>query len=215
MTWWHWIPSHLEQYSRWGNLRALGNSNLVRSSVLMPIFGYILIWNDKIHEYLVVKYDADSWWHANPTWRIWFIFYGSLFVAIASVIYSWRCPVQVKRYASAFEMADAEKAHHWYLGQYKQVHKTVTALFENRPGWVRKIYPLRDLKISIEPHGQEEAFPWLSILLTHWWNLENIGQRGIRVTTFLMFYLGFGLLLIPSLLTILQVTFMGLRILLS
>lgn len=182
----------------------------------MPVFGYILIWNDKIHEYLVVKYDADTWWHQYPTWRIWFVFYGSLFIAIASLLYAWRCPPEVKRYGSAFEMADTEKTHHWYLGQYDYVFATVTEMFKKRPGWLKPIYPLRDLNVpGARPHGHEQALPWLSILLTHWWNLENAGQRSLRTIVFLLFYLGFGLLLIPSLLTIAQVTFMGVRSLLA
>jgi hypothetical protein len=44
--------------SFWIRLKTLGDSNLVKASVLMPAFGYILLLNENIHQYLTIKYDG-------------------------------------------------------------------------------------------------------------------------------------------------------------
>ena len=53
----------LESRSRWSKLRDLGQSNLVRASVLMPVFGYLLLLNEHVHAYLTIQYDADGLGH--------------------------------------------------------------------------------------------------------------------------------------------------------
>jgi ADP-dependent phosphofructokinase/glucokinase len=37
-----------EEHARWSRLRAMGNSGIVKSSVLMPAFGYLLLLNDNV-----------------------------------------------------------------------------------------------------------------------------------------------------------------------
>jgi hypothetical protein len=118
MLWtWQRAIAWLEEHSRWNQLRTLGDSNLVNASVLMPAFGYMLLLNDNVHQYLTIKYDGWLLHHLPSIWRIWLLFYGSFFLAIATILYSIYCPSQVKRYASRFAMADAEREHHMRLGQ--------------------------------------------------------------------------------------------------
>jgi hypothetical protein len=52
------IFSWLETRSRWSKLRELGQSNLVKASVLMPAFGYLLIISENFNRYLAI-----------PMWR--------------------------------------------------------------------------------------------------------------------------------------------------
>jgi hypothetical protein len=71
------IIDWLEGRSRWSKLGELGQSNLVRSSVLMPPFGYLLLLNDQFHSFLVVKSDSDWLLRYLPSlWRLWPLFYG-------------------------------------------------------------------------------------------------------------------------------------------
>lgn len=80
------IFTWLETRSRWSKLRELGQSNLVRASVLMPVFGYLLIFNEHVHEYLTIRYDAG--WPFNylpPMWRIWTLYFGSVSLAIGAM----------------------------------------------------------------------------------------------------------------------------------
>ncbi len=48
----------LETKSRWSKLRDLGQSSMVRSSILMPVFGYLLLFNEDVRQYLRIGYDA-------------------------------------------------------------------------------------------------------------------------------------------------------------
>src|SRR5665647_1521126 len=52
------IIAYLELKSRWAELRALGNSGIVKSSVLMPLFGYMLLLNERVHVYLSIPLDG-------------------------------------------------------------------------------------------------------------------------------------------------------------
>src|SRR5258708_31939217 len=97
----------LELKSRWSELRALGQSGLVRASVLMPAFGYILLLNEDVHQHLTIKMDGWLLQYLPSIWRVWLLFYATFALAIGSIIFSGRCPAQIKGYASAFGMADA------------------------------------------------------------------------------------------------------------
>jgi hypothetical protein len=78
--------SYLETRARWSKLRDLGQSNLVKASVLMPVFGYLLLLNDQIHQFLTIQYDADWPFRYLPSlWRVWMLFYGSFLLAMGSL----------------------------------------------------------------------------------------------------------------------------------
>jgi len=57
-----------ERRSRWSKLRVLGQSNLVKLSVLMPAFGYMLLLNENVHQYITIKYDGWLLHHLPSTW---------------------------------------------------------------------------------------------------------------------------------------------------
>jgi hypothetical protein len=75
----------------------------VRASVLMPAFGYMLLLNDNVHRYLTIKYDGWLLNYLPSIWRIWFLFYGSFFLAAATIVYSYFCPISIKHYRSPYE----------------------------------------------------------------------------------------------------------------
>jgi len=79
----------LELHARWSGLRTLGNSSIVRASVLMPAFGYMLLLNENVHAYLTIKYDGWILSYLPNVWRIWLLFYGSFFIAFATILYGW------------------------------------------------------------------------------------------------------------------------------
>ena len=103
---WKW----LEAQSRWSKLRVLGQSNMVRASVLMPVFGYLLLFNEKARQFLTIFYDANGVFRHFPSmWRVWMLYYGSFSLAIGSLLFAFLCPICIKQYWSAFAMVDAER----------------------------------------------------------------------------------------------------------
>jgi len=82
------------------------------ASVLMPVFGYLLLLNENVHQYLFIQYDHGWPFNYLPSlWRVWMLFYGSFFLAIGSIIFGWKCPVEIKRYPSQYILVDSERPH--------------------------------------------------------------------------------------------------------
>lgn len=135
----------LERHSRWNQLKALGSSNLVRASVLMPAFGYMLLLNQQAHQYLTIKYDGWLLNYLPNVWRIWLLFYGSFFLAAATILYSAFCPQEVKRYMSAFEMADAEAKHQYNLSQSSLVQHEVRKIYLEMAPWMVSYFDMEGM----------------------------------------------------------------------
>src|SRR5260221_379178 len=107
-----WFWNWLEARSRWSELRTLGQSNMVRASVLMPVFGYLLLFNENVRQYLTILYDATGLLRHFPSmWRVLILYYGFFFFSIGSIFFAIWFPVYIKQYASAFQMADPERHH--------------------------------------------------------------------------------------------------------
>src|SRR3954467_1673575 len=74
-------------------------------------------------------------------WRLWMLFYGSLFVALGSILFSWQCPLEIKQYASAFSFVDAQRphfvAHHWT----KKIVEQLKTLYK-MSSWQNSIFSL-------------------------------------------------------------------------
>jgi len=210
---WTQTVDWLESHSRWNQLRTLGSSSLVRASVLMPAFGYILLLNDNVHQFLTVKY--DGWLldhlHLPGVWRIWLLFYGSFFLAAATILYSSMCPDEIKRYASAFEMADGETEHQLNLGQFKTVQDNLKKLYDSLSNWESSVLISTKPALDTEQvaFGNPEAA--LSVFLIRQWTIGNLQHRATRICIYVLFAVGLSLLAIPAIFTFLQVTWLAVR----
>lgn len=210
---WGKIIASLEERSRWAELRELGNSGIVKSSILMPVFGYMLLLNEKVHQYLTVMFD-HPWLPA--TWRIWMVFYGTFAIAIGSALYSWRAPEKIKRYGSPVDMIATEPSYHWPAGNYKRLRHHVEKLRDELPGWQKSLPQLRDYKDhSGTPNTEPEARDWLTEFISQWWEIENLRWRAVRIIIFVLFRIGFVLVIIPSAYTFIQVTVVGVKYLIG
>jgi uncharacterized coiled-coil protein SlyX len=207
---WTKIINWLECHSRWHQLRALGSSNLVRASVLMPAFGYILLLNDNVHQYLTVKF--DGWLldrlHLPGIWRIWLLFYGSFSLAAATILYSSMCPDEIKRYASAFEMADGETEHQLNLNQFEQVQNNLKRLYEKLSRWEKSVLDPSKPAFHLNQRDIGNPKAALSVYLVQQWTIKNLQRRTLRIFIYALFAVGLGLLAIPAILTFLQVTWL-------
>ena len=96
----------------WTALRPVGNSVIVKLTILIPAIGYLIIFNNKLVGYVdlvreVSGFDASSGLSVPP--RLFQIYFGLCFVAIASAIYSLACPSIIKRYPSAIDLGAATR----------------------------------------------------------------------------------------------------------
>ena len=110
----------------------------------MPAFGYLLLLNENVHHYLSVPYDGWLLRHLSlqTLWRVWLLFYGTFLLAIATVLYSYHCSPEIKRYTTAFEMADGETEHQYNLGQFEIEAALLGNLIAQQSEWERQLVDL-------------------------------------------------------------------------
>jgi hypothetical protein len=203
-----WLESRL----RWSKLRDLGQSNLVRASVLMPVFGYLLLLNEHIHTFLTIQYDAVGLGHyLPPTWRVWMLFYGSFFLAMGSTLFAWGCPVEIKRYASEFQMVDTERPHLTAHNLTQLIAAKIKGLYESLSNWEDSFFDMPRLKPD-EPNLGANTSPDLTtgdqwgLALIHIWRVSDIKHPKFRIIIYSLFRAGIVLLTVPAIVTFLQVT---------
>lgn len=86
----------------WSRFWTVSSSRAARMTVLIPLIGYLIIFNAKIAEYLhVIRELGGSPNDVSVSPRLLLIYFGLCAIAAAVAIYSWRCPNAVKYYGSA------------------------------------------------------------------------------------------------------------------
>jgi hypothetical protein len=202
----------LETRARWSKLRELGQSNLVRASVLMPVFGYLLLLNERVHDYLIIQDDGNWPFNLLPSmWRVWMLFYGSFILAMGSILFAWCCPVEIKRYVSAFSLADTERPHLTAHNQTQQIADKLRTLYGSMSEWESSIFLRPRLKPD-EPNLGAGTSPDLAtgdqwgLGLIHIWEVNDIKCPTLRIFILFLFRAGILLLAVPAGFTFLQVT---------
>jgi hypothetical protein len=199
------IRSWFEERSRWSNLRAIGESGLVKASVLMPAFGYLLLLNENVHQFLLLKYDGVllHFLHLPPLWRVWLLFYGTFFLALGSILFSVCCPREIKRYGSAYDMATAERTHIAQQHQGQKARSALRNLYVGISKWEQKLFPRLDFDHptfnlpTSDAESQIAIFQWRALDLRWPWR---------RIAVFILFRAGLFLIAVPAIVTFLQVT---------
>lgn len=90
----------------WDRLRTLGSSRLVQMTVVIPVIGYLILFSSNLAEYFVLKVDGSV---TEPVfWRLYMLYFGFCLLAVASGIFSWRCPETIKFHGAGFEFLEKE-----------------------------------------------------------------------------------------------------------
>ena len=90
---------------RWSRLRDAGNSSLVQLTILIPLIGYMIIFNEQIAKYLeLVREVSGSQPRAlglSVSPRLLLIYFGLCLISFGAIVYRRYCPSEIKRYASS------------------------------------------------------------------------------------------------------------------
>jgi hypothetical protein len=200
----------LNEWSRWDSLRKLGSSPLVRSSLAFAAAGYLLLWNEKFQEFLILKFDAHA---HSPLWRIWMVYYGGICLAVATGLYSLFCPNPIKDHGTAFDLAHSECQYMATMGLGPKYLEQVKRLEANCGPAERAFWPrdrprdetFKQLRGNL---GETEA---LAALIVYAWRIHNIKHPRLRLVILIIYGVGFGLLTIPAVATFVQLTLFGAR----
>lgn len=198
----------IERLSRWDQLRKLGSSPLVRSSLAFAAAGYILLWNENFQHYLTVKFDGHFF-----LWRIWMLYYGGISLALATGLYSWFCPKPIKDHNSAFELAQSECQYMATMGLGQQYFADVKKLEGKCTAAERELWPPNRPEEALINHvrGTPKEADYLVPLIVYAWRLHNIRRPTLRPFILALYAVGFILVGFPAVVTFFQVTLAGLR----
>jgi hypothetical protein len=103
-----WLRSFLSARPLWSRLRGVSNSSVAKATVLIPLIGYLVLFNGQVIQYLNLVRELGGQEGATVSYRLIFIYFGLCAIAVAVSIYGWYCPNEVKHYgsASAFVQGD-------------------------------------------------------------------------------------------------------------
>jgi hypothetical protein len=93
---------------RWSQLRGFGTSRLVRSTILVPLIGYLILFSNDLTRYFYLVVDGDVADMTIVPPRLYFLYFGFCGLAIGSILFSWLCPPVVKSHGAAFEFVANE-----------------------------------------------------------------------------------------------------------
>ena len=135
---------------------------------------------------------------------------------MGSILFSFFCPQEIKRYASAFDMVDAERGHRTGQQQTERLSEEVKDLYARMSNWERLIFPLPRLRPD-EPNMGVNTLPELKssdqwgLALIHVWTVQDIKHPKLRIFIFVLFGAGLLAIAIPAAITFINVTEVGVK----
>jgi hypothetical protein len=107
------------KFMLWHDLRSIGNSSLAKMTIVIPIVGYLVLFNEKLQDYLQLSHELLAHQQAGSSGlpRLLAIYFGLCFVAMASTLFALFCPLQVKKYATAEEYIAGDEPYLSFHGE--------------------------------------------------------------------------------------------------
>lgn len=194
LNWSHLIP-------QWTRLRDIGNSTPVKLTILIPLVGYLIIFNNALVQY----WDLAREYVGAPTGavsiKLPLIYFGLCALAVGSAVYSWTCPEIVKRYPSgaAYVGGDGPNMGDWALDSVEKEIRGST--HHNELQRIRKRFDVDPKMMSFLNSQQiaERRQNTVNAVLHLYFALWNASKPLARLIVSIAFLLGFSALLIPSL----------------
>jgi hypothetical protein len=92
----------------WTRLRAIGNAPIVKLTIAIPLIGYLVLFNENLLHYMELSRELFGHNRDPPngvgtaeayvSWRLLLLYFGLCLVAVASALYGWYCPDEIKLY---------------------------------------------------------------------------------------------------------------------
>jgi hypothetical protein len=98
----NFVPSKPAKSSMmtWSRLRGIGKSSAARVTVLLPLVGYLIIFNKNVADFLqlAAQFAGKSDAHLGISSKLMLVYVGTCAIALGQVIYSIFCPAEIKSY---------------------------------------------------------------------------------------------------------------------
>jgi hypothetical protein len=181
----------------WSSVRAIGNSVYVRLTVLIPLIGYLIIFNANVVHYLQLAKEfvgLQNQPESAVSTRLLLIYFGLTSLAGGSAIYSLFCPWQVRHYGTSAAYVGGEREHIGDFGMEEIEDLLRNSKYQDRYKRIRDRYE----RIGGPPLGPEQkAEVDKGILHLHFKHLDSSFPTA-RWLAFVTFVIGLACLAIPS-----------------
>jgi len=205
----------------WSRLRGIGNSAAAKSTILIPLVGYLFLFNEQIIEALKLHsaLEMATAPHASGAelgWRLLCLYYGLTFVAIATIVYALSCPQVCKRYADSVEYSRDVLEIHSSPGAFRGLVGELGLELEAASGAPTGVRNAADGELKLLDSG-DAAATWgllpsgerpsrLLRLLAAKYNLMDYTRPAARRATAVLYATGLVLLAIPAMQLFYRVT---------
>jgi hypothetical protein len=188
----------LSYKSRWNNLRSIGNSPIARASIAVPILGYIIVFHRDLIEYL--KIHSSFCDGCAVSWRLHFLYFGSCFFAMGSILYGLVCPTLIKKYGGATEFFEGEKFYFTNPFNFQYLESLIR--YDRR---MREYAPKVLASIGQRGTGDPSDLYFLGGKMGEYYVLQNMSYGKTRLIVGFCYIAGSALLFIPTAWTFWQV----------
>ena len=202
---------------RWSQHRAIGNSPASKATILVPLVGYLILFNESVVEWvnLGLLFEGQNNDPAKVGWRLLVLYFGLIAVALGTVLYGMFAPKSQVRYPDAHEYARGVTQFH---ATPEALHGLLTTLANMLAKCERApISAIAAAKVELKEINTEEVQAWWNLAspearsaksattLLAVYNLEDYRFPALRLLVALFYLLGFGLLAIPSIFVFVRV----------
>ena len=197
---------------RWSQLNTIGNSNLAKATILIPFIGYFIVFNDIFVDNFTLSNQFVSKILMEPSYKIFFSYFGLTFFAIGSIIFNLRCPETIKYYPDDLEYISLEKEN--TTDVFAEHVRDQVEKYINSPKFkeIKRSGYLGKLIASINTDKSENIDTQIKLdgeytiaLLSTYWMIKNREYTVWRLLCFYSYIIGFILLSIPSIDTLIGV----------
>lgn len=176
----------------WNNIKKIGQSKIVSMTIFIPIFGYLIFFNDFIIDFIqksTIFLENELISHNLNTVdnKLYFLYFGFSFLGIASILYKIFTPNLINEYLSLREYIKEEKE----LMTDKNIRDLCDKLID------LKVTDISILQNKIIPVEQIENSTIIEIMKVNW-DYYNTKYLYIRYIIIFCYFVGFILVSIPS-----------------
>lgn len=195
--------------AEWANLARIGQSKVVRLTILVPIFGYLILFNEQVVYLFEVSTQVVKGLNTVPgiqevisndtKMRLYFFYFGFTFVGLSSFVYQMLCPSLIKDYSSEREFIREEvglvtKKRFYRMASYLEQENLASGI--DIDGAADEYENATSMKPK--QHKEQIDAAKIDIMVLFWWS-ENLSRVAARHAILFFYLVGFCFLAIPSL----------------
>jgi hypothetical protein len=136
----------------WYTLRGIGSSKFSKMTILMPVIGYLIIFNTQLAQFMSVSADLigvdQNISEMISNRNLYFLYFGLLIFSISNILYHVFCPSIIKLFISEYEFYSSEN-NIITTARYKELLSALATKFN--------YIPTREIKNSLEPFDSAEG----------------------------------------------------------